>query len=86
MEDWFAVEGEARCSIGHQALTLGGANCLAQVCLAGRTKAAFTALGCIQRDHVVTDADRRYAGTDFFDNGTAFMTEDRWKNTLRVLA
>ncbi|MNT89665.1 hypothetical protein D3C72_2304370 [compost metagenome] len=84
MIDRLPVVGETRCSVGHQALTLGGANCLTKVSLARGTELALAAFGRVQGDDVVTHLQRGDALTDRFDNASAFVTENAGEHALAV--
>jgi hypothetical protein len=54
--DALALAGEARGTVGHEALALGDANLGAEVGLARRAELALAALGDIEGDDVVTCA------------------------------
>ena len=86
VQDLPAVAVEPTGSVRHQSLTLGGANGLTEIGLAGSTERAFAAFRGIQRDNVVAGL---YAGDAFahlLDYCAALVTEDRRECAFRVLA
>ena len=84
--DRLAVVAEAGGAIGHHALALGGAHRHAQVGLAALAEQALTALGGVQRDHVVTRLDRGHALADLDHDAGALMAQHRREHAFRVLA
>jgi predicted aminopeptidase len=73
----FAVQGESRRPVGHEAPALGYPYRLAQVGLARRAEVTLAALGCVKGDDVVSDSNRRDARTDFLYYGTTLMAQYR---------
>jgi hypothetical protein len=86
MVDRLVPEAEARRSVGHQALALGGANRRAEVGLLRQARFTLAAFGGVERDDVVADLHRGDSGPDLADDPGAFMAEDRRKDSLRILA
>ncbi|MNZ69825.1 hypothetical protein D3C78_881400 [compost metagenome] len=84
MENRLAFVGETRSAVRHQALALGGTNGLAEVGLARLAELALATFRGIQRDHVITRRDRGHTLADGFDNGSAFVTQDRREDAFRV--
>src|SRR5690606_31011957 len=84
--DGFAVVGEARGAVGHQALALGFAHGTAQVGLAGFAEFALAAFGGVERNHMVARLDAGDAFADFDDDAGAFMTKHGGEHAFRVVA
>ena len=84
MVDGLAVVGKARRAIGHHALALGGAHGSTQVGLAALAEQALTALGGVQRNHVVTGLDAGHAFAHFHHNASALVAQHHREQALGV--
>src|SRR5471030_114841 len=84
VENRLPLVGKARSAIRHQAFALSGANRLAEVGFARQAEFALAAFRGVQRDHMITDSDRRYALADGFNHSATFVTEDRREDAFRI--
>ena len=79
-----AVAGEARGAVGHEPLSLGRADRLAQIGLARRAEFTLTAFRRIERNHVIARFDAAHLGPHLLDDGAAFMPQHGRENPLRI--
>src|SRR3954451_22279356 len=84
MEDGLALVAEAAGAVGHQPLALRGADRGAEVGLAGEARLTLTALGRVQRDHVIAGFDAGDARRNLANDARAFVPEDRGEDALAV--
>ena len=87
MQDRIAIEGrEPRCAVWHQALTLRRADLLAQVRLGVQAILAFTAFGRVERNNVIAGLQGGDPFPDFQNDSSAFVAQDRGKQSFRISA
>ncbi len=86
MVDRLAVIAEAAGAVRHHAFTLGGAHRAAQVGFAGLAEFALTALGGIQRNHVIAHLNRGHTLAHRLDDAATLVAENAGEDTLAVLA
>src|SRR6202521_1086593 len=82
--DHLLAHREAAGAVRHDALALGGADGGAQVGLARQARLALPALGRVERNHVITLAERADAGPHVHDDARALVPENHRKQTLRI--
>ena len=84
MKDGLALVAETRGAVRHQALALGGSDRGAEIGLLAEAAFALPAFRRVERDHVIARFDRGDAGADLAHDASAFMAQDRRKNSLAV--
>ena len=84
MEDLPTVHGESRCVVGHQPLSLGDPDSLAEICLSRRAEIAFAAFGRVKGDNMIAWLEVRYACTHLLDDGATFVAQNGRENSFRV--
>ena len=86
MVDRLAPIAEARGTVRHQPLALGGADGGTKIGLAAQAAFTLAAFRRVERNHVIAGLDRRHARPDLADDTGALMTEDRRKDSFAVKA
>src|SRR6476659_7632592 len=84
MQYFFSAERETARAIGHDALTLSHAYRLTQIGFAGNAVFALTALGHVQRNHVIAFLERCHPRPDIDNDASAFVPEHRREPTLGI--
>src|SRR2546429_819149 len=84
--DRLAPIAEARGTVRHQPLALGGADGGTKIGLAAQAAFTLAAFRRVERNHVIAGLDRRHARPDLADDTGALMTEDRRKDSFAVKA
>ena len=87
MIDRRAIEhGKAAGAVGHQALSLGGANGGAQVGFARQARRAFAAFGRVQRDDMIAHFQRFHPRPHGNHHARPFMAQNGWKQPFGISA
>ena len=86
MEDGFAADRHAAFAVGHQSLTLGGADGRAQIGLAAETGLALATFGNVERDDVVADFEALHVFTHFHHHAGAFVAKHAGEESFGVFA
>ena len=73
MENRLAIESEATGVVRHQALSLSLSDGLAQIGFGMKTEIALTALGCVERDNMISRVYRGHTFAHFNNNTRTFM-------------
>src|SRR5262249_47873260 len=84
MVQLLAVEREARCAVGHDALALRRPDGGAQIGLARQTRRALPAFRRIERNDVVALLHARHARPDIDDDAGTLVAEDGREQSFRV--
>jgi hypothetical protein len=84
VKDRLALVREAAGAVGHQPLALRGADRGAQVGLAREARLTLTALGGVERDHVVARFDRGHPRPDLADDPRPLVAEDAREDALGI--
>jgi hypothetical protein len=76
MMDRFALERKAAGAVGHQALSLSGADGGAEIGLVRGAAFALTAFGRVERDHMIVRFDAGHALSHLHHHTGTFVTQD----------
>jgi hypothetical protein len=79
-----AIEGEARGAVRHHALTLGRADCRAEIGLAGKARGALPAFGRIERNDVIALLHARDSRSDIDDDTGTLVTQNGGEQAFGV--
>src|SRR5882757_2457089 len=82
--DHLLADGESAGSVGHDALSLRGANRRAEIGLLREAGLALAALRGIERNDMVAFLDRCHAGSDIDDDAGSLVPENRGEQSLGI--
>ena len=86
MEDRLPLVREARCAVGHQALSLRRADRGAEVGLPAEARLTLAAFGRVERDDVIAGLHTGHASADFADDPGTLMPQHAREQPLRIQA